>query len=204
VKLLDFRKNFITLTFLMMRIPILCPERIPVHLYRKEYGMFRRCGLPLLALVTPLTLVAKGKGDGLTQKEIVDVIQSHSDDARACYQEAVDKDSTAEGKVKIRFLIGLKGKIEASEVEQNTFKDKSIGKCLRNKMNAWTFPKPRGGQKISIAYPFEFKKAPPPPPPAPEAPPAPTAPGTPDTPSTAPATPPTPPSPETPQSQSDG
>ncbi len=156
--------------------------------------MFRRCVLPLFALVTPLTLSAagKGKGDGLTQKEIVTVIQSHNDDALACYQQTVDKDKTAEGKVKIRFLIGLQGKIEASEVEQNTFKDKAIGTCLRNKMKAWTFPKPRGDQRISIAYPFEFKKAPPPPPApvAPDAPPAPaTVPTAPDTPPTAPGTP---------------
>lgn len=155
--------------------------------------MFRRCVLPLLALITPLTLSAagKGKGDGLTQKEIVDVIQSHNDDARACYQATLDKDKTAEGKVKIRFLIGLNGKIEASDVEQNTFKDKAIGTCLRNKMKAWKFPKPRGEQRVSIAYPFEFKTAPAPAAPAAPAP-APDAP-------TAPAAPSAPPAPETPQ-----
>jgi TonB family protein len=182
-----------------------------MHLFGKEYGMFRLRGLPLVALLTPLTLAAapKGKGDGLTQKEIVDVIQSHNNDAVACYKEATAEDKSAEGRVKIRFLIGLNGKIEASQVEQNTFKNKAIGNCIRTRMKAWKFPKPRGGQKISIAYPFEFKVAPPPPP-APEtpatapatAPSAPTAPGTPESPATAPAVPPTPPTPEAPEAPS--
>ncbi|MCX6130599.1 MAG: AgmX/PglI C-terminal domain-containing protein [Proteobacteria bacterium] len=57
----------------------------------------------------------------------------------------------------MRFLIGLKGKVEATEAEQNTFKDKTVFNCLKTKMNAWVFPKPRGGERVSIAYPFEFK-----------------------------------------------
>jgi hypothetical protein len=196
---LDIGKNFITVPFLISGFWILCLGLIPVDLFGKEYGMFRRCVLPLFALVTPLTLSAagKGKGDGLSQKEIVGVIQSHNDDARACYQATLDKDKTAEGKVKIRFLIGLNGKVEASTVEQNTFKDKGIGTCLRNKMKAWTFPKPRGDQRVSIAYPFEFKTAPAPEPApaAPAAPDAPPAPPAPATIPTAPETPPTPPAP---------
>lgn len=158
-------KNFMTLTFLIFGIWILCLGLIALDLFGKDDGMVRRCILPLFALMTPLTLAAapKGKGDGLTQKEIVDVIQSYSDDQRACFQASYDKTKEAEGKVKIRFLIGLKGQVDASQVEQNTFKDKSLGVCLQNKMKAWKFPKPRGGQQISIAYPFEFKAAPPPP-----------------------------------------
>lgn len=159
--------------------------------------MFRLRGLALVALLNPMTLAAAPKGDGLSQKEIVSVIQSHNDDAVACFKEATADEKATGGKVKIRFLIGLAGKIEASQLEQNTFKNKEIGNCIRNKMKAWTFPKPRGGQKISIAYPFEFKVAPPPPPPAPETPP--TAPGTPESPATAPAAPSTPPTPEAPE-----
>jgi len=197
--LLGFGKNFITVAFLIFGFWILCLGLIPMDLFGKEDGMFRRCVLPLFALMTPLTLAAapKGKGDGLTQKEIVDVIQSHSDDQRACYQTTYDKTKETEGKVKIRFLIGLAGKVDASQVEQNTFKDKAIGTCLQNKIKAWKFPKPRGGQQISIAYPFEFKAAPPPPAPeapeapvAPDAPPAPAAMGTPPNPPDAPTPPP--------------
>lgn len=171
--------------------------------------MFRLRGLALVAMLTPMTLAAAPKGDGLTQKEIVSVIQSHNDDAVACFKEATADEKATGGKVKIRFLIGLAGKIEASQLEQNTFKNKEIGNCIRNKMKAWSFPKPRGGQKISIAYPFEFKVAPPAPP-APETPAtapgtppaAPTAPGTPESPATAPAAPATPPTPEAPEAPS--
>jgi hypothetical protein len=184
--------------------------------------MFRLRGLPFVALLTPLTLTAAPKGDGLTQKEIVSVVQSHSGDAVACYNEATAEDQVSpEGKVKIRFLIGLNGKVEASQVEQNTFKTKAIGNCIRKKMSAWKFPKPRGGQKINTSYPFEFKmaKAPEPTPPTtPTAPTTPgstpTVPGTPETQGTAPATPaapgtvppapatpPTPEAPEAPQTQ---
>ncbi len=156
--------------------------------------MFRRCVVPLfVVLSTPLTFAA-GKGDGLTTKEIVTVIQQHNDDARACYQAVLDKDKNAEGKVKIRFLISLKGTVDASEVEQNTFKDKSIASCLRTKMKAWAFPKPRGGQSVSIAYPFEFKTVAPPPA-APAEPAAPGAPVAPDGMEGASAVPPTAPTP---------
>jgi hypothetical protein len=197
--LLDFGKNFITLSFLIAGIWILCTGLLSMDLFGKEYGMFRLRGLALVALLNPVTLAAAPKGDGLTQKEIVSVIQSHNDDAVTCFKEGTADEKATGGKVKIRFLIGLAGKIEASQLEQNTFKNKEIGNCIRNKMKAWTFPKPRGGQKISIAYPFEFKVAPPPPP-APEAPAAaPAAPGTPEAPATAPAVPATPPTPETPE-----
>lgn len=110
-----------------------------------------------LCLPAALHAAGSGKGDGLSQKEIVTVIQEHNDDARDCYQKALEKDKDAEGRVKIRFLIGLKGKVEATEAEQNTFKDKTVFNCLKTKMNAWVFPKPRGGERVSIAYPFEFK-----------------------------------------------
>jgi hypothetical protein len=216
---LVFRNNIITVTFLISGFWILCNGLLSMHLFGKEYGMFRLRGLPLVALLTPLSLAAAPKGDGLTQKEIVSVVQSHSGDAVACYNEATAEDQASpEGKVKIRFLIGLNGKVEASQVEQNTFKTKAIGNCIRKKMNAWKFPKPRGGQKINTSYPFEFKMAkapeptPPTPPTAPTAPGSPaTAPGTPETqgtaptapgtPPTAPDTAPTPPAPEAPQAQ---
>ncbi len=146
--------------------------------------MLRLSVLPLFILLcTPLTVAAaskgKGKGDGLTTKEITDVIQSHNDDARACYEEALSKDKAAAGKVKIRFLIGLNGKVEASDLELNTFKDKGVYTCLKTKMKAWSFPKPRGDERVSIAYPFEFKTAS-----APVAPPAPAAPVSPEAPAT--------------------
>ena len=100
------------------------------------------------------------KGDGLTNQEIIETVQKYNDDARNCYLAQLEKDKTAEGKVKIRMLIDLKGKVSASRLEQNTFKDKSLGQCLMDKMKAWQFPKPRGGEIVSAAYPFEFKTAP--------------------------------------------
>lgn len=132
--------------------------------------------------LAPCFATAKPKGSGLTTKEITDVIQANNGDARACYEKLLETENDAAGKVKIRFLIGLKGKIEASQIEQNTFKSKTLGNCLREKMKAWVFPKPREGEKVSIAYPFEFKTAE-----APAAPPAP--PASPAAPEAAPAAP---------------
>ncbi len=118
--------------------------------------------------------LAKGKqpkGDGLTSQEIIDTVQKYSEDQKACYSELLEKDKTAEGKVKIRMLIDLSGKISGSRIEENGFKDKSLGNCLMAKMKGWVFPKPRGGEIMSVAYPFAFKTAPAPAP-TPEATPA--------------------------------
>ncbi len=54
------------------------------------------------------------KGDGLSNQEIIETVQKYNDDARNCYMAQLEKDKTAEGKVKIRMLIDLKGKVSAS------------------------------------------------------------------------------------------
>jgi TonB family protein len=140
---------------------------------------------PLLAVTclwTPTVFAKQPKGSGLTNGEIIETVQKYNNDAKDCYLALLDKDKTAEGKVKIRMLIDLKGKVSASRIEENSFKDKTLGNCLMERMKAWQFPKPRGGEIVSAAYPFEFKTAPAPAPSAP-------APQTPAASETPPATP---------------
>lgn len=74
---------------------------------------------------------------------------------RHCYEEGLKKDPELHGRVTIRFVIGLDGKVQSASGEGD-IPDEKVIDCVARAMRKIAFPAPEGGI-VSVAYPIVFK-----------------------------------------------
>ena len=97
--------------------------------------------------------------EGLTKEEVGEVIHKHMDEVRYCHESAMLYIPNIEGKVIIAFTIGGSGKIEKADIQSSSLpkEDQLLASCVLKKLKSWHFPKPKGGIRVSVSYPFVFK-----------------------------------------------
>jgi hypothetical protein len=110
-----------------------------------------------------------GQGDlGLLQKEsevsggldrdvIAKDIQSQKGKILFCYERQLSANPGLFGKVSVKFQIAAGGEIETYNVSETTLSNESVESCLLQLISQWRFPKPKGGVKVLVSYPFVFK-----------------------------------------------
>ncbi len=96
------------------------------------------------------------KSGGLTPQEIMAVIRANLNQIRKCYEELLERQAKAQGKVLVNFQVGLTGKVETAAVTTSTIADDKFQGCIVTRLRAWKFPKPRGSQPVTVNYPFVF------------------------------------------------
>lgn len=94
---------------------------------------------------------------GLSREVIAAYIQSQLGPILFCYERQLSANPQLYGKVAVRFSIKGDGYVESSEISETTLKSKSVESCLLSQVNKWKFPKPQGGTKVVVTYPFMFK-----------------------------------------------
>jgi hypothetical protein len=100
-----------------------------------------------------------GKGEMVGGKGTLDsmavnkVIKSRLTAIKMCYEKALQKKPTLEGKLNLRFTIGMSGSVTNAVVSSKTLADTELNSCLINKVKTFIFPKPEGG---SVVYLFHF------------------------------------------------
>lgn len=105
----------------------------------------------------PKVRQAEATLSGTLDKDIIRrIVRTHIKEVRYCYDKALRKDSNAAGKVVIDFEISPTGKVTRAEVKSTTLDDKDVGKCIASATKRWKFPKPKGGGKVSVSYPFNL------------------------------------------------
>lgn len=72
-----------------------------------------------------------------------------------CYELALRRNEMASGIMEWRWRIDSRGSISNLALVSSNIRDQKMVDCIRNKINAWRFPRPRRGS-IEISYPFEF------------------------------------------------
>ena len=100
---------------------------------------------------------APGVSGGLSQGEVSGVIRSQHNAIRHCYEKILQKQPNAAGKVTMRFVIGANGSVLTTSVQQDTIRSSELNSCIIARIRTWKFPKPAGGQKVTISYPWVFK-----------------------------------------------
>ncbi len=98
-------------------------------------------------------------GGGLSQKEVSAVIRKHLNEVRHCYETLLTEHPKAQGKLNAHFVVGKTGKVNVADVNDSTFDppdSATIGACIQSKIMTWEFPKPRGGEDVTVNYPFVF------------------------------------------------
>lgn len=93
---------------------------------------------------------------GLTSQEIMAVIRANLNQIRHCYEQLLQRSPNAAGKMAVQFVVGTAGRVQSVSVTDSSISDSMMRGCVTGKIQRWPFPKPRGGQPVTVNYPFVF------------------------------------------------
>ena len=126
----------------------------------KDYGQ-KLGGLSAKESVDPSIAPVEFKiNDGTLDRELVrKVIQDNKGQIRACFESLLNQYPDLSGKVQTQFTIGPNGQVLESKVTQTSTGSKELDGCVASRMRLWQFPKPKGGGRVVVSYPFLFKQA---------------------------------------------
>ncbi len=92
-------------------------------------------------------------------KDIIEVIDRHTREARACYEPLLRRNPDAAGKIALAFRIDAEGRVMDPFVRESTLPSGSAEACLLKHLSGWRFPRPRSGGNCDVDYPWIFKVA---------------------------------------------
>ncbi len=95
--------------------------------------------------------------EGLTKDEVGEVIHSHMSEIRYCYESAMIRNPSVEGKLVMDFTIVGNGLVKSAEAKNSTLSDPRMDDCILRRLLTWKFPQPKGGVDVAVSYPFIFK-----------------------------------------------
>lgn len=93
---------------------------------------------------------------GLTSQEIMAVIRANLNQIRHCYETLLQRSPNAAGKMTVNFTIGINGRVTDVGVGASSISDSTMRGCVTGAVRRWPFPQPRGGQPVTVNYPFVF------------------------------------------------
>ncbi len=91
---------------------------------------------------------------GLDRSVVQATIAKYLSQVRACYEAGLRRNAGLTGVVNAHFEIGGSGEVLSSRIGRSTLGDASVEGCIASKMKTWQFPKPLGGTKVKVEYPF--------------------------------------------------
>lgn len=94
---------------------------------------------------------------GLDREVIAKYIQSQKGKILFCYERQLSANPGLFGKVSVKFQIAAGGEVETYNITESTLINESVESCLLQLIAKWQFPKPKGGVKVLVSYPFVFK-----------------------------------------------
>ena len=116
-------------------------------------GFGRGSGRGVAVNISPGDGVVDG---GLTQGEVAAIIRQNLNRIRHCYEKLIQRSPGVRGKVKVGFSIATNGRVRGARVINSTIGDGTFKNCIRSRIGQLKFPRPRGGSKVDVSYPFVF------------------------------------------------
>jgi TonB family protein len=117
-------------------------------------------GLHTRHAVVPEALPGIANVRGNLDKEIIRrIVRRNINQVRYCYQNALVRRPTLEGRLVTQFTIAPTGRVLAAVVQSSTLKEISVEACVVNAIKRWEFPAPNGGGLAMVSYPFTFAPA---------------------------------------------
>ncbi len=86
---------------------------------------------------------------------IQSVVRKRFSTFRTCYEEGLRKDPTLKGRVAVRFVIDLDGRVSSASDARSDLPDATVLRCITDTVRELVFPKPEGGI-VTVVYPIEF------------------------------------------------
>ena len=93
----------------------------------------------------------------LSRELIRRVIREHRDQIRYCYNLALNGSPNLSGKLQVQFVIGDRGYVEQARILKSNLGKASLERCVVSRVRTWRFPKPNGGGRVQVNYPFLFR-----------------------------------------------
>lgn len=92
---------------------------------------------------------------GLGREEVRRTVRRHRNDVYSCYEAALRSNPSLEGRLTLAFQIAPDGAVRAARVASTEGNVSSIGSCVVDRLEGWTFPTSEGATGVT-AYPFVF------------------------------------------------
>jgi hypothetical protein len=73
-----------------------------------------------------------------------------------CYEAGLARNSKLTGRLAIRFVIGIDGRVTSAALAENTLPDCEVTRCVRDEFRSFRFPAPQGGSVV-VVYPLVFE-----------------------------------------------
>jgi TonB family protein len=108
----------------------------------------------------PDPILGDGSVRGTLDKEIIRrVVRRHLNEVKYCYQQALPRRPTLEGRLVTQFTIAPTGHVLAAFVQSSTLQASEVEACVVNAVKRWEFPAPDRGGLAMVSYPFTFAPA---------------------------------------------
>jgi hypothetical protein len=113
------------------------------------------------AAAAPAASAKGGDDDGpetRTMDVIANIIKTHRQEARTCYETALKKIPGLKGDLVIHFMLTPAGKVKTAEVntERSTLQNEMTAKCVMDVIKSIHFPESSKGMESNVNYPFNF------------------------------------------------
>jgi TonB family protein len=110
--------------------------------------------------IVPDPVIGKADVQGTLDKEIIRrVVRRHLNEVKYCYQQALSRRPTLEGRLVTQFTIAPTGHVLAAFVQSSTLRAVEVEACVVNAVKRWEFPEPNHGGLAMVSYPFTFAPA---------------------------------------------
>ena len=90
----------------------------------------------------------------LSSDIIARVMRRSASQFRTCYERALTKSPTLEGKLVVAFTIGADGSVTSAKAQEGF--DQEVDSCVVGRIQRLRFPEPSGGGIVTVTYPFVF------------------------------------------------
>ena len=99
--------------------------------------------------------LGKAEVSGRLPPEVIQrIVRANFKSLRSCYDKALKRDSTLQGRVLVRFVIGRDGSVTAVSAGSD-IPDEEVKECVTKVFYTLRFPQPEGGI-VTVSYPIEF------------------------------------------------
>ncbi|MFO0591682.1 MAG: AgmX/PglI C-terminal domain-containing protein [Polyangiaceae bacterium] len=99
---------------------------------------------------------ATTSGSGLAQEVIARIVRRNLEQLSFCYEKAMVKAPTLQGKVAVKFTIDGKGAVLSAAAADTNITDADMVSCVVAAVKRMSFPEPDGGGVVVVTYPFNF------------------------------------------------
>ncbi len=106
-------------------------------------------------LAALLAVLAGPEVQGEMDRDAIrDVVRAHIAEIRQCYNQGLAEDPKLAGRLAVHFEIGRTGRVTSAQLQSSDLGHAGVESCVVGAVKDWKFPRPRGGGKVSVTYPF--------------------------------------------------